>query len=166
MNSGRSGFFCLSGALLLLLNGWDKRRSNDYRPVCLSVCLSLSLSSLDWDTLMMGESWGDLYSRIQKAKINRQPVCVYIYTILIEFNYIRETNMAINYGCVRMHIRSISIYARIHIFTSLIKGISIVVGYLMPKPCYQKNISGTIWPVDRGIRGFIPFPKILVWRRK
>ena len=36
-------------------------------------------------------------------------------------------------------------------------GISIFMGYLMPTPSFQKNISGTTEPIARGIREFIPF---------
>ena len=33
-------------------------------------------------------------------------------------------------------------------------------GYLMPKPSFKKNGSGTIQPIARRIRGFIPFPRV------
>ena len=36
-------------------------------------------------------------------------------------------------------------------------GISTFGGYLMPKPFLKKNSSGTIWPIAREIKEFIPF---------
>ena len=30
----------------------------------------------------------------------------------------------------------------------------------MPKPSFEKNISGTILPIAGRIRGFIPFPRV------
>ena len=35
-------------------------------------------------------------------------------------------------------------------------------GYLMPKPFSKKNSSSTIQPIAGRIRGFIPFPRVLV----
>ena len=40
--------------------------------------------------------------------------------------------------------------------------ISTFMGYLMPKPSLEKNSSGAIQPIGRGIRGFISFPRVLV----
>ena len=42
---------------------------------------------------------------------------------------------------------------------SLFNGISTFVGYLMPK-LSSENSSGTIYPIARRIRGFIPFPRV------
>ena len=44
----------------------------------------------------------------------------------------------------------------------LINGISTFVGYLMPKPFFLKNSSGTIQPIDGRIRRFIPFSRVFV----
>ena len=35
----------------------------------------------------------------------------------------------------------------VNILVSLFNGISIFVGYLMPKPCFQKNSCGAIQPI-------------------
>ena len=39
-------------------------------------------------------------------------------------------------------------------------GISTFVGYLMPKPSFEKNSSVTIQPIAGRIRGLIPFPRV------
>ena len=41
-------------------------------------------------------------------------------------------------------------------------GISTFLGYLMPNPSFYKNSSGTIQPIAGRIRGFIPFPSVIV----
>ena len=42
---------------------------------------------------------------------------------------------------------------------SFFNGISTFVGYLMPKPSFEKNRSGTIQPIAERIRGLILFPR-------
>ena len=43
---------------------------------------------------------------------------------------------------------------------SLFNGISTFVGYLMPKPFFEKSSSGNIQPKAGRIRGFILFPRV------
>ena len=53
----------------------------------------------------------------------------------------------------------------IYVFIGLIslsKGISHLMGYLVPKPSLQENSSSTIYPIAGEIKRFIPFPAILV----
>ena len=41
-------------------------------------------------------------------------------------------------------------------------GISTLMEYLMPKPFLRKSSTDTILPIARGIKGFIPFPRIFL----
>ena len=51
-----------------------------------------------------------------------------------------------------------NLYALVSL-VSLFNRISTFIGYLMPKPFFWKNRSGTIWSIDRRIRGAHTFPK-------
>ena len=48
---------------------------------------------------------------------------------------------------------------------SLLNGIYTFVNNLMPKLCIYMNSSGIIYSIPDGIRVFIHFPRILVWKR-
>ena len=51
------------------------------------------------------------------------------------------------------------IYGSVTVSVSLFNGFSTFVGYLMLKPSFWKNSIGT-----GKIRGFIPFPRVFVWK--
>ena len=48
------------------------------------------------------------------------------------------------------------------VLVSLFTGISIFIGYLMPEPSLYKNGCGIIQLIAGLIRGFTPFPRVLV----
>ena len=58
------------------------------------------------------------------------------------------------------NIRILVIYCSV----SLLNGISTFAAYLMPKSSLYKDSNGSISSIATRIRGFIPFPRVLIWK--
>ena len=134
------------------------------RPLCI-VIYSLVLwsfeffpslfSELSWFRFCFGLVWFGLVSD-RFGLVSVRFVLVWFRFGLLLFGF---GLVLFGFGLILVRFRFGLVWFRFGLF-SLFIGISTIVGHLMPKPFSVKNSCGTIYPIARRIRGFIPFLRV------